>query len=236
MLRFMAKLDLFKAFSDHQCSYNLEKCLPYIVEGRIRSPKNSYKPVHEGRENKEYDGITVFMNGNTLIDKLQRTGLVNPKVIGERIPISSIDDMSAFLEGSEDEDGVYVYEPAKDQLVRIAKIKDSGKDLYGIPPDFVFYGSDLSIDDMQPHIGTKTRLANELVQTFPGIEAFQIKRSGYTPLGMGKVTHFTSQGLARELYFAVEGGNVVGKQRTYEAPDLRRRTEETVYRAPCLPK
>ena len=85
---------------------------------------------------------------------------------------------------------------------------------------------------MHLNLGTKTRLAIELTQIYPDVHAYHIKRSGYTQLGMGKVTHFDCKGLKKEFFFmkfpdeAVleyidRENSIVGVRRTYESSSIR---------------
>jgi|SRR3989344_2561038 len=203
-------IDIFDTLLRYHSERNLAKCLPYIKDGVILSPANHYKPVEEGLENKEYDGILILKNGDTLIKKLVDDNLIDKRDVDTSKNVNTIDNFFNFLENRKDEDGVYVYESSKKLIMRVSKITYPGREIEGkIPLDFIYFnGANFSREDdiwveLRHRLGTKTRLAIELTQHYQDIEAFQIKRSSYTQLGMGKVTHFNKNGLNREFFFMV---------------------------------
>lgn len=201
---------IFDWLVQYHIEKNLEECKPYIHYGRVCHPANKGKSIDEGIENKAYAGICILKNGNTLINKLIKDGRINPKAVGEPVQMHSIDDFFTFMQTIEnkEEDGVYIYESASKQLRRAPKIKDADKQERPLaerfPPNFIFYnGMPLDREDeevFQQKLGNKTKLAAELTDAYPDVEAYMIKRSGYTPLGMGKVVHVTKNGL-EEFFF-----------------------------------
>ncbi len=213
-------IDIFEIMKEFHTENNLRQNLAYYDGGMFKPPENRFQQIKEGRENNSYNGICVFKNGSTLCDRLVEDGRVHRLDIDEPYDLSTESRWFDFLENREDEDGVYVYEPRTGQLYRISKIKDMNRSVSRlsdyVPPDFVFYHPDTYVlgnpeSMLRKNIGTKTRLAIDLPVSYPGVQAYQIKRSGYTPLGMGKVTHFNNNGLAREyfLHNMAEPGEMV---------------------------
>lgn len=237
----MTEINLFQWLVEYQVNENLAKCLPHMdSKGRIAPPENKNAPVTEGLENKAYDGILILQNGNTLLERLVEEGRVEPEDIDNPVQVGSKELMFDFLSGRDDEDGVYVCETAKGEMSRVAKIEYPKHPLdRRIPLDFV-YSDPLELRtggtnttnpwiETRKKIGTKTRLGIEMPASYNDVNACQIKRSGYTPLGMGKVTHFDNEGLAEEFFlkynpshqgpFIDKEHGIVGVYRRYEKRD-----------------
>lgn len=204
--------NIFNILLKYHGEKNLAKCAPYIKDGVIYSPANHYKPIKEGKENKEYAGITIFKNGDTLLNKLKERRYVNPKAIDEFEDISTLEKFFDFLdsknsEGDDgEEDGVYIFESKNKKIARVSKIYCPESPIENkIPLDFIYFngmnGSVNPWNELYRKLGNKTRLAIDLTHLYNDVEAYQIKRSGYTQLGMGKVTHFNKNGLSEEFFF-----------------------------------
>lgn len=235
----MEKGDLFWWLVDYHCNVNLPQVLPNIKDGVL----NSKKSYREGSDKDvPYQGVLIIANGDTLADRLYEDELVNEPP-GEFRPIPSKSSLSDYLDQEVAEDGAYVYDCTHN---RIAKVNDINNTPPGLSRDFPIYSqvpSDfVSVDGKLPvgpdTIGTKTRLAIKIPAGYArfGAEAFQIKRSRYGTLGMGKVTHFTDQGLVKEFLFAYDPSSkgsfvdrrkgIIGLLRTYQ-----RDSEWHLYRA-----
>ena len=218
----MEQNHFFDWFVKYHCERNMAECAPYVNDGIIYSPANKGRQIQEGREIKEYQGILVFKNGNTLLNRLVSDKLVNPKHISAPAHIGSLDELFSFMDNREDQDGVYVYESANKDIVRVSKVRDvveSKPLITKVPLDFVFYnGIPPGMDAekvLGQWIGCKTRLAIDITDRYQDVQAYQIKASGYTPLGMGKVTHFDKDGLRKEFFLKYEAGNICGIRRDY---------------------
>lgn len=204
----MVELDIFPKLVQFHTASNLAECLPYIENGIILSPANKFKQIKEGLENKEYRGICIFQNGNTLLEELIQKEFANPDDVDDPADVSDADKFADFLQNREDMDGVYVFESATGEIMRVSKIQEASHQrlVSQIPSDFIFYagfpetGKDYE-RMVRRKMGTKTRLAIELPQEFRNIHAYMIKCSGYTPLGMGIVAHFTQDGLKEKFFF-----------------------------------
>jgi len=220
----MEQNNIFDWLVKYHCERNLKECSPYIEDGVIYHPANMKKAVKEGKENKAYEGILIFKNGNTLLDRLVRDRLVNSMDISKPIDVDSIDKFLNFMSNREEEDGVFVYESARGKMMRVSKVKDLAEGntplKSKLPSDFIFYdgvkGNNLE-RVLRGELGTKTRLAMDITERYPDVNAYQIKRSAYTRLGMGKVTHFNSNGLVEEYFLKPEELNLInGVYRRYE--------------------
>ena len=217
----MEQIDIFKWLVRYHHERNLETCMPYLgADGVIRPPANRGLPVKEGRENKEYDGILIFKNGNTLVDRLINDKLVDARDVSVPMDVGTIDKLFTFLDEREDEDGVFVYESARGQMTRISKVRDINtqtKQLKSsVPGNFIYSQGESGEQELREMMGTKTRLAIELPQFYSDINAYQIKRSAYTPLGMGKVTHFDKDGLSQEFHMEYTPEGIIGVTKRYE--------------------
>lgn len=226
MCREFNKGDIFEDLIKYHCTTNLAACRPYIKDGQILD--NESKPLQEGSDLKTpHEGLLILRNGSTLLDKLVNSGRVHTADIDAPVKLNTEEDFYDFLTFREENDGVYVYESQLNQMRRVgyivppngASIDDS------LPSDFVYQaGCDSATQRLK--LGTKTRIALELTaEEGAKIQAFQIKRSSFGHLGMGKVTHINEQGLAREFYlehqpdytghFIDEEQGIVGIYKTY---------------------
>ena len=113
-----------------------------------------------------------------------------------------------YLGNQENADGAYIFDGVNNQMAKTFELNNSPentprdmrrkKDLVKyLPPNFLSEDASVRLGN----IGTKTRLAIRIPHAYDNTEAFQIKQSAYGPLGIGKVTHFTRDGLAQEFFF-----------------------------------
>jgi hypothetical protein len=225
------KTRLFEWLVEYHCSKNLEQCLRYVRDGKVVSPIKG-KVLREGRdENEIYNGILIIANGTTLVDKLIHDGLAESANMDESpTRIQARDDFVEYVSNQEGCDGAFIFDGTNHTMRRVYEIKNNtnykaGDLLANLPSDFVFYnGAVLNL----ANIGTKTRLAISLPHAYD-VHTFQIKRSAYTPLGIGKVTHFNKNGLAEEFFFRYdpqsqgpfvnEEHKIIGVYRKYERTD-----------------
>ena len=197
----MKKGDLFNWLVQYHCQVNLPEALPLIENGVLYNKKGKYE---EGTDNGcPYQGVLIIANGSTLADRL-----VEDRVIHDEpdafYQISSSGKLFDYLDRQATDDGAYIYDSVNERITRVAEINNG----LPLPRDFPVYDQvpkDFTSENGHLPlgvIGTKTRLAIKMPHAYRDTEAFQVKRSRYGLLGMGKVTHFTRQGLAREFLFA----------------------------------
>src|SRR3989344_1865723 len=220
------------ALFDWLVRYHIEKNLPesmdYTSEGRLLNRKGL--PVNEGKDNDvPYHGILLVSNGDTLMRKLEEDKVLLTREHDSFAPLRSFSDLSDYLDKQDGEDGAYLHDGKNKRITRVYELNnnpnlpDDFDRLALIPEDFVY--SDGRAAEMR-NIGTKTSLAIKLPQAHPEVETYQIKRSAYGSLGMGKVTRFTKEGLAEEFFFAYapesqgpfidENNKIIGIYRRYE--------------------
>jgi hypothetical protein len=197
----MKKINIFPLLVVYHQQVNLERCKRYIdkngrilVEGQHLKEGSDIKTPHQG--------MLIIANGDTLVDRLRKGEII----FDEPEPFTTLSDKNDFftyLDKQIDCDGAYVFDSVNSRITRVDELNNSPRSLprelniYDmIPNDFV--SSDGSIYNS---LGTKTRLAIKIPHAYPNTEAFQIKRSAYTHLGMGKVTHFDRDGLNEEFFF-----------------------------------
>ena len=218
----MTDVNVFDWLVKTHCQ-NLQRSLPYIKDGVLRHPKDDYQPVEEGLETNAYKGILILRNSDTLLERLVNDRLVNPYAIGRKpITINNQEEFLNFYDKRGAEDGVWVYESGKNQIFNISKVKDPNEDhLFlskKLPSDFIHYDG-CQEDNLEIHLqedtGTKTRLALEITDRYPDVNAGQIKRSAYGDLRMGKVTGIDQYGLNQEFFFQYENNTIYGVFRKY---------------------
>ena len=197
----MKKGDLFNWLVQYHCQVNLPEALPLIEYGVVYNKKGKYE---EGTDNGcPYQGVLIIANGSTLADRLEEDKVIHDQP-DPFYQISNSGKFFDYLNRQATDDGAYIYDSVNERITRVAEINNG----LPLPRDFPVYeqipGDFTSENGNLPlsAIGTKTRLAIKMPYAYQDTEAFQIKRSRYGSLGMGKVTHFTNQGLAREFLFA----------------------------------
>ena len=201
----MAASDVFKWLVEYHCRVNLERCLPYISEGKVHIHG---EPLDEGfEENELCKGVLVVANGETLFSRLREDAVVHDDACGEHAAVKTKQDFFRYLLNQKNSDGAYVFDSVNGRITRVSEINNH---LPGasrvvlaamVPEDFVAQNGDISV---QHNLGTKTRLAIKLPHAYENTETYQIKRSAYTDFGMGKVTHFNQQGLIEEFFFTCD--------------------------------
>ncbi|MBI4918647.1 hypothetical protein HY837_01855 [archaeon] len=199
----MEKGDLFGCLVRYHTELNLETCLKYVKEGRIVDGDNL--PLKEGSDKKtHYDGLLIVANGDTLVNRLKEDTVIHDESIGAFVDIREEKDLTKYFLEQEDSDGAYVFDGVNSRITLVDELNNNIDLPEGvhfsdmIPSDFTH--SDANTQSL----GTKTRLAIKVPHAYKNTEAFQIKRSAYTSFGMGKVTHFNSQGLVEEAFFTFD--------------------------------
>lgn len=215
--------DIFNWLVKYHCDKNLEKCLPFIENGRVRSPDSSN--LREGLdENEIYPGVLVVCNGDTLLETLMKDEIVDPNDIDGFVEVKGWQDFIKYLGSRENNDGAYIFDSKNSRITRAYELNNHPKTLKGryrleemVPGDFC--SADGSVSP-RSNLGTKTRLAIKLPQAYPNITTFQIKRTPYGDFGMGKVTYFDKDGLRKEFFLT---SHEEGIYRSYERmePDGR---------------
>jgi len=241
----MDKKDLFGWLVNYHYS-NLEECLPYIHEGVLSIERKKFdqgkitrkvkEQLIEGRENELYSGVLIVANGHTLADRL-KDGKVITSELEDWSKINGEDDLANYLSEQNGNDGAYLLDSYNGRITHAAELNNNPDSLPGdlpiyemIPDNFVY--SDGSNSNLGK-IGTKTRLAIKIPHAYEHTETYQIKRTAYTPLGLGKVTHFGTQGLIEEFFFRYNPAqsNIEGVYRRYERDEdnlLVRVEEKTI--------
>ena len=226
---------MFEWLVRYHCEENLPKCLPHIRNGRYISPFTQ-TPLNEGTdENDAYIGVLILSDGTDLLDNL----VENEVITGDEDDIDPFEDtpdytpFQRYINNQQNSDGAYVFNAINQIMARVYELNNNPKSLSrftnkslldNIPPDFVT--TDRKDINPKRSLGTKTRLAIKLPLAYDDVDAFQIKRTAYTPLGMGKVTHFTRQGLKQEFFFKYEDNRIIGVHRTYDQGEM---TESRMY-------
>lgn len=206
---------IFRWLVERHIMYNLPRAVSHLHEGRITHPSTE-DPLQEGSdEGQMYHGLLIVSIPG-LAGILQDHDLID-RESGQSTPlfdvVSTQEELFALLDTQYGQDGVYLM----DEHGRIAlfpEVNNRVSSLSGIkrktldqllPADFVAESGNPTLES----IGTKTRLALRLVQAFAGSHAYQIKESAYGSLGMGKITHITTEGLQEEVVLQhVPRGNV----------------------------
>ncbi len=226
----MERGELFGALVDYHCSVNLRKALPRIRNGVLANQRGA---IPEGSDvSCPYSGVLIVANGSHLAERLLQDRVVGDDEISGFKEIPTKTELSRYLPQKEAEDGAYVFDGTKSRMTHVQELNNSPP---GLPADFVMYHMVpanffyASGQGPRPKIGTKTRLAIKLPHAYHDTETFQIKRSRYGPLGMGKVTHFTIDGLVEEFLFEYDPtktnpdhgrrSGIAGKIRTYQRND-----------------
>jgi hypothetical protein len=235
------KSQIFGWLVEYHCQRNLASCEQFMDEGVVVSPSTK-KPLREGLdENELYKGLLIIANGDTLLEKLVDNGILSEENIDE---FHNVGDKSAFfkyLDSRKNGDGAFIYDTIHGKIARVYELNNNPVYTKNgladrLPSDFIHYtGEAIHARD----IGTKTRLAIKLPQVLDNIETFQIKRTAYTEVGMGKVTHFTKEGLKEEFFFAPNenkflsgGSDIKGMYREYSNEGKLERTDERELNCP----
>ena len=236
------KGDIFEDLVKYHCTANLDACRQYFKEGQILD--NEGNPLQEGSDLKTpHRGLLILRNGSTLLDKLVHNGRVHSADIDAPVKLDTEEDLYHFLKFKEENDGVYVYESQLGQMRRVSYVvppENKATIDNRLPRDFIYKAGGCDAATRRLKLGVKTRLALELTaEEGTKIQAFQIKRSSYGHLGMGKVTHINGDGLKREFYleyrpnhtgpFVDEEQRIVGVYKNYRKENGRLEVAEEGY-------
>ncbi|MFH1364525.1 MAG: hypothetical protein ABIH52_02610, partial [Candidatus Aenigmatarchaeota archaeon] len=224
----MVQIDIFHALVGYHTERNLERCRPYISDGRIYIMDSSrgvltHVPLEEGAENEIYGGVLILADGEKLSRRMKEDHVIND----EEDPVfhSAVQYGEAcfwdYMENTNRKDGAYIYDGDNNRIAKVWELNNRPDSLAGmnihlddmVPKDFTYK------DSRGNEFGNKTRLAIKLPIAYPGSEAYQIKRTAYGGLGLGKVTNFGSEGLSREFFFDTDRGDhrlILGVFRDYE--------------------
>lgn len=229
----------------YHTTVNLGRCLSHIEGGRVYQ---NGQPLEEGlTENKLYPGVIIIADGEGLIQRLKQEGVAWGVQETEHARILDEQSLSDYLDNLQNTDGAHVFDSVRGVATRARKIRDPPHlprdfDPYNetmlsrmLPKDFVASDSSVPLTE----IGTKGVLALEIPQAYPQAHVFQIKQTAYGRLGMGKVTHFSADGLVEEFFLAPNqdplqaslnpGDSIQGVYRRYaKAGDRLVRTAEEV--------
>ncbi len=200
----MGSFDIFKWLVEFHSRVNLERCLPYVSEGKVHVRGD---PLQEGYdENDLCKGLLIVANGDTLMSRL-REDLVIHDELGEVVKIKNKHDFFRYLLTQRNSDGAYLFDRVNGKISRVSELNNHLPNAARlslstmVPEDFVSSTGDVAVAH---NMGTKTRLAIKFPHAYSNTETFQIKRSAYTPFGLGKVTHFGAQGLLEEMFFTCD--------------------------------
>ncbi len=199
-------INLFEWLVNYHMKVGLAKCLPKIVTGRMLDEEG--QPLIEGSDKKTpHDGFLIVANGDTLVNRLKEEKVIHDDNLGQFECILNEDNFRKYIQLQREMDGAFIFDGVNEKIVRVDEINNNvalpdGKTLYDmVPYDFFSYRGETGA------FGTKTRLAIRLPHGYDNTETYQIKRSSYANLGMGKVTHFNRQGLAEEFFMMHDPNN-----------------------------
>src|SRR3989344_651756 len=218
----MERKDIYNGLVGYHATVSLDRCLSSLRGGVYH---DSEGPLMEGfdRRAPAHNGFIIIANGDTLVGKLKGAGMVFDD-LGGFVPVRNRESLFRYLEDNAHADGAYIFNGVDRSITRVSEVINNPAslppefDMFSmIPKDFVSYDGSVS----NTNIGTKTRLAIRLPHAYEDTETFQVKRSPYGPTRMGKVTHFTRDGLKEEFFFDYQGGEVVGVYREYERDEER---------------
>ncbi len=219
---------LFEWLISYHIERNLQACLPHIRDGRFYQHG---RPLAEGRENEHYQGVLIVANGDTLFNRMIDAGMIEDGDHDAPVTVTSKEEFFGYLDGQDNSDGAYIFDGVHSTFTRVNELHNGiARGLHSlvshVPKDFASYDEGL---DARRFLGTKTRLAIKIPYQFPDVHALQVKRSGYTDLGLGKVTKFNSSGLEGEFFLKADPesvgpfidvrNSIVGVRRSYGVSD-----------------
>jgi len=185
------------------------------VEPRLKDASKPTSIVKEGAENELTSGCLIIENGDTLVGKLKAESIILDYATPEFTEAYDYDKFTNFLRTHKARDGAFFYDGLHRSVAKVSRYGNNSTPMAAvrqrqislIPPDFVFYGSQVPLThkDIDDHIGTKTDLAMVLPVAYSTedciVKAHQIKRTAYGNSSLGKVTSFGKHGLAEEFFF-----------------------------------
>ena len=198
----MIEESLFDLLVRYHCEKNLPRCLPFIGEGQVHNPNG--RVLKEGMDqNLHYKGLLIVADGNTLFQRLYQDGLINFEM-DEFRRISNRLSFFNYLGTQPNRDGTYIYDGVQKKMTRVFALHHNpSKTPKGLRLDDFIPADFMSTDGNIPLEGnreSKTGFAIRLTQAYDNCQAYQIKRTAYTSLGMGKVIHLNKQGLVEEFF------------------------------------
>ncbi len=203
---FFGKLQ--KALTDNLYTYENGKT-KLVTDGVLRTPMNRLRPVPEGTENREYHSIGMLFLTEDMFqqmkEKYQDKANGKPLYFLEKHfhGFQDVDDrkgLEQYIESEEHQEGIHLVVDGR-KVGTVHPLQYQMKDDLGlyIPPDFVYSSGNVSMEETEGAIGTKTRAGIHASILAPGSTYVAIKESGYTPLGLGKVIR-AANGLKEESF------------------------------------
>jgi hypothetical protein len=199
--------DIFANLVKYHYLVNLPKCIPHIKNGQICDLDGI--PLIEGDakgESPYYGGCIIIADGDRLAKKLLDDNYIFDEP-DEFVPVTNNKDFFVYLYDTIGSDGAYISNGDNKTMSKIIEFNNSIGNLTNyqtlleksIPHDFIYESGVINVKKL----GTKTRLAIKIPKSlgYNNVHTYQIKRSSFGYLRMGKVTHFGKDGLMEEFYF-----------------------------------
>jgi len=193
------------------------KIKPYVKEGIL----GSIEILLGKTENPYYGGILVFAKGKNLANELKKRNIVLAGKTSVSYNISTFGRFKRYCDKFRVDDGATVINKINNLAYHISvfnnnpqlfwTFKDRWDYLFkgkikkynlmsALPEDFITEDSTIRLSQFVECPGNKTYVAIVLPKAYAKVHTFQIKRTAYTPLGTGKVTHFDGKGLVEEFF------------------------------------
>ena len=217
---------LFKWLVKFHIEHNLSKVLPFIECGQASFVnENSIGKDHDTPN--EIKRFLIVANGNTLVDKLIKNGMIDKS---EELEFTTISEYTYFNEyfNKHRGDGAYVFHLSNAKIARVMEIANKHpKNLssrYELLPKH-FISLDGRVGNKES--GNKTRLAMR-IPYLPSlldenVHTYQIKGTIHSNLGLGIVTHFNKEGMEmfyfdhnRKSPFIDKSKGIIGIHEQYE--------------------
>ncbi len=186
----MNEEELFGLLVRYHIEHNLPRFLPTIEDGRSSLVEDSDIGYDEAAPR----GVKRFLliaNGDTLASRLRETGVILDRRSPEFHEVGDEDALYSFFDNLKG-DGAYILNKEKGRIARVHHLKNDFGDaesldyLLEMPREMLTYDERLPSEEA----GCKTRLAAKLPHAYDGVDAYQIKATVHSPLGLGIVTHF----------------------------------------------
>lgn len=181
-------------------------------------------------ENKNYPGLFIVSNGETLWDRLQSDNVIRPGGDKGAQPVRNEQEFNSYLDALTNNDGGHVHDGVNKRMMRAGMFepnnvttglvempfckrlalaffprafKPAAIDYETfLPEDFLSY--DRSKRPCEENLGVKLMSAVKLAVLYPHVDVFLIKQTPYgrSPADqMGKAIHLNKNGLCEEFYF-----------------------------------
>lgn len=182
---------LFGWLVEYCCQVKWPAVANFVQDGVFYDPfkGRSLKPSEENA----YGGLLLVANGDTFNQWIQNE-IIDPEIKPEFKPAQTLDQLVDTLELNSEKDGAFFYDGKNKQLAHIGlinreKLASQNYNLQErLPPDFIC--KDAAVPLSKDRYGSRTDISIKVSQGYEAVDVFQIKETGYTPLGMGLVTHF----------------------------------------------